>query len=100
MKKKLFIVFAFAIMFVMIFTVVSFADSVHNENTVNYTQTVTLDDGTVLPLYDEDKDALIWYISGTGQDGKKNLHFNQISRFAGKMVDKILERSYCAFNRA
>lgn len=70
MKKKLFIVFAFAIMFVMMFTVVSFADSVHNENTVNYTQTVTLDDGTVLPLYDEDKDALIWYISATGQDGK------------------------------
>ncbi len=83
MKKKLFIVFAFAIMFVMMFTVVSFADSVHNENTVDYDKTVklgsqfTLEDGTLtdtVPIFDGE-DALIWFL----HDGKlKSIHADDI----------------------
>ena len=72
MRRKLFSAFILVIAFTMMFAVVAFAESVHNENTVDYNATVMLDDGTVLPLYDENKEALIWYISGT--DGGKNVY--------------------------
>ena len=40
------------------------AESVHNASTVNYDETVTLDDGTVCNLFDEDGNALIWFRNG------------------------------------
>ena len=70
MKKKLFLAIVMVFAFVMAFTFVVSAEAVHNENTVDYDATVTLDDGAVLPLYDENNEALIWYISGTKADGK------------------------------
>lgn len=67
--KKLFISFVMALALVLTFSIVAFADIVHDETNVDYDETVTLLDGTVLPLFDENKEALIWYISGT-EDGK------------------------------
>ncbi|MBQ8146704.1 MAG: hypothetical protein IJ039_07955 [Clostridia bacterium] len=52
MKKKLLLTLVMALAFVLALTVAVFADTVHNENTVNYSATVTLDDGKVLPLFD------------------------------------------------
>ena len=40
------------------------AESVHNASTVNYDETVTLDDGTVCNLFDENGNALIWFRNG------------------------------------
>lgn len=70
MKKKLFLMVVMAVVFVMALTLTVCAESVHNESTVDYNATVTLDDGAVLPLYDASKEALTWYISGTDGDGK------------------------------
>ena len=72
MKRKLFLAFAWVIALTLMLTIVAFADSVHNENTVDYSATVTLDDGTVCKLFDDEGNALIWYISGT--DGGKNVY--------------------------
>ncbi len=69
MKKKLFLAIVMAAIFVLTLAFAVSADSVHNENTVDYSATVTLDDGTVCELFDDEGNALIWYISGT-QDGK------------------------------
>ena len=69
MKKKLLLSFVLAIVFALTLTVVAFADSIHNENTVDYNEKAILADGTVLPIYDENKEALIWYISGKDENG-------------------------------
>ncbi|MBR2025403.1 MAG: hypothetical protein IKA02_06320, partial [Clostridia bacterium] len=69
MKKKLFLTLILAFAFVILLSVSVFADSIHNENTVDYDAKVTLDDGTELNLFDDEGNALIWYISGTA-DGK------------------------------
>ena len=69
MKKKLFLTLILAFAFVIALSVSVFADSVHNENTVDYNAKVTLNDGTELNLFDDEGNALIWYISGTA-DGK------------------------------
>ncbi len=74
MKRKLLLTFVMVIAFALTFALVVFADTVHNENTVDYSETVTLNDGTVLPLYDENKEALIWYISGTDSETGKNIY--------------------------
>lgn len=70
MKKKLFLVAVMVFAFVLALTVAVSAEAIHNSTTVDYDATVTLNDGTVLPLYDENNEALIWYISGTKEDGK------------------------------
>ena len=70
MKKKLFLAIIMATVLVLVLAFAVSADSVHNENTVDYGATVTLDDGAVLRLYDENKEALIWYIDGTDEGGK------------------------------
>ncbi|MBQ2809636.1 MAG: leucine-rich repeat protein [Clostridia bacterium] len=74
MKRKLLLTFVMVIAFALTFALVVFADTIHNENTVDYSETVTLNDGTVLPLYDENKEALIWYISGTDSETGKNIY--------------------------
>ncbi len=70
MKKKLFLTIIMATVLVLVLAFAVSADSVHNENTVDYSATVTLGDGAVLRLYDENKEALIWYIDGTDEGGK------------------------------
>ena len=70
MQKKLFLMAVMTFVLVLVLAFAVSADSVHNENTVDYNATVTLNDGTVLPLYDENKEALIWYIDGTDEEGK------------------------------
>ncbi len=70
MKKKLLLMLVMTVVFAFALTFAVSAESVHNENTVDYNATVTLEDGTVLPLYDENKEALIWYIDGKDADGK------------------------------
>ena len=69
MKKRLFLTFVMIFVFALTLAFAVSAGTIHNENTVDYSATVTLDDGTVLSLFDENKEALIWYISGT-LDGK------------------------------
>ena len=74
MKRKLLLTFVMVIAFALTFALVVFADTIHNENTVDYSETVTLSDGTVLPIFDENKEALIWYISGTDSETGKNIY--------------------------
>ena len=70
MKKKLFLTVVMTLVFAVALMLAVSAESVHNENTVDYDATVTLSDGKVLPLFDENNDALIWYIDGKDQSGK------------------------------
>ena len=70
MKKKLFLMVVMAFVFALALTLAVCAESIHNENTVDYNATVTLNDGAVLPLYDENKNALIWYTDGKDEEGK------------------------------
>ena len=70
MKKKLLLILVMATVFALTLTVVAFAGVVHDESNVDYSEQVTLSDGTVLPLFDENKEALVWYISGTDEEEK------------------------------
>ena len=70
MKKKLFLTVVMTLVFAVALMLAVSAESVHNENTVDYDETVTLSDGKVLPLFDENNDALIWYIDGKDESGK------------------------------
>ncbi len=72
MKKRLFLTFVMVFIFALTLAFAVSAGTVHNENTVDYSETVTLDDGTILPLFDENKEALIWYISG--KENGKNVY--------------------------
>ncbi len=65
MKKRLFLTFVMIFVFALTLAFAVSADTIHNENTVDYNATVTLDDGTKLELFDNEGNALIWYISGT-----------------------------------
>lgn len=63
MKKKLFltVVMALALFFVLVFCVYA--------TEVDYEETATLADGTALPIYDENGNSLIWYVSGVDSNG-------------------------------
>jgi hypothetical protein len=63
MKRKILIVFLGIFVFTCLFTISVFA-------TVNYEETATLADGTILPIYDENHNPLIWYVSGVDAEGK------------------------------
>ena len=62
MKRKLITVFFCALLFAWIFAISAFG-------AVNYSEMATLADGTVLPIYDEAHNPLIWFVSGTDQEG-------------------------------
>ncbi len=62
MKRRLLIILLCVFAFACLFATSVFA-------TVNYNETATLADGTVLPIYDEDNNPLIWYVSGTDENG-------------------------------
>ncbi len=65
MKKKLFLAIIMAFILTLAFTTIVSSTSVHNENTVDYEATVTLDNGTVCNLFDSEGNALIWYLDST-----------------------------------
>lgn len=67
MKRKLLIVALGIMIFTCLFAISVFADA-------NYSESVTLADGTVLSLWDEDGLGLIWYINGTDVDTGKNTY--------------------------
>lgn len=88
MKKKLFLMVVMTFVFALALTFAVSAESVHNENTVDYDATVTLDNGTVCNLFDSEKNALIWYLDNSGNlqsikandiedgdDGKRVVYF-------------------------
>ena len=62
MRRKILIVFLGIFVFACLFAMSVFA-------TVNYGETATLADGTILPIYDENQNPLIWYVSGTDASG-------------------------------
>ena len=62
MKRKLITVFFFALLFAWALAISVFS-------AVNYGEMATLADGTVLPIYDEAHNPLIWFVSGTDQEG-------------------------------
>ena len=63
MKRKLLILTLGILVFACLFATSIFA-------TVNYEETVVLADGTTLPIYDEEHNPLIWYVSGIDAEGK------------------------------
>ena len=62
MKKKILIVFLGILVFTCLFALTSLA--------VDYSEMVVLADGTSLPIYDENQNPLIWYVSQTDENGK------------------------------
>ncbi|MBO5356360.1 MAG: leucine-rich repeat protein [Clostridia bacterium] len=62
MKRKLLFIFLGALIFTCLFATAVFAD-------VNYNETAILADGTELPIYDENNNPLIWYVSGIDGNG-------------------------------
>ena len=69
--KKLLLLSVIALALTLLFATAVFADVVHDESNVDYDEKVTLSDGKVLPLFDENKEALVWYISGTDENGDR-----------------------------
>ena len=66
--KKIILTLSLTVVLLVTFMLVVSADSVHNGK-VDLNQTVTLDDGTVCKLFDNEGNALIWYVSGKNEDG-------------------------------
>ena len=69
MKKRLFLTVVMIFVFALMLTFAVSADSVHNANTVDYSATVTLSNGTVLNLFDKEGNALIWYKDSNSETG-------------------------------
>ena len=63
MKRKILIVALCSVLFITMFTLVIAADG------YDYSEKATLADGTVLPVYDENQNPLIWYVSGVDESG-------------------------------
>ena len=64
MKKKIFLITIMAFIFVSLL-----AFSV-DATEIDYDEIATLADGTMLPIYDEENNPLIWYVTGTDETGK------------------------------
>ncbi|MBO5378906.1 MAG: leucine-rich repeat protein [Clostridia bacterium] len=65
--KKLLISLVMVVVFAMTLSLVVLADSIHNENTVDYDATVTLNNGTTVNLFDNEGNALTWYLDANGE---------------------------------
>ena len=65
MKRKILILSFGILIFTCLFAMSVFA-------TVNYEETATLADGTILPIYDENHSPLIWWVSG--EENGKNVY--------------------------
>ena len=64
--KKLFLTLAAVLACLLGLTMVVLADTVHNETTVDYNETVILDSGDECLLFDSEGNALIWYLDNNG----------------------------------
>ncbi len=64
MKKKIFLTIVMTMMLALVLAFAVSAESVHNGK-VDLNATVTLDNGTVVNLFDTEGNALIWYMNGT-----------------------------------
>ena len=64
--KKLFLTLAAVLACLLGLTMVVLADTVHNETTVDYNETVILDSGDECQLFDSEGNALIWYLDNNG----------------------------------
>ena len=63
MKKKILLILSVALVLTFMLALTVLAESVH-EGRVDLNATVTLEDGTVLNLFDANGEALIWYLDG------------------------------------
>lgn len=61
MKRRILLTIIISVVFIMTFAVCTFA--------VDYNEKATLADGEVLPIYDENQNPLIWWVSGTNAAG-------------------------------
>ena len=61
MKKKILLIAVIAAMLICTLAIAVSAEGIHNSQTVNFNETVTLRDGTVCNLFDENGNALIWF---------------------------------------
>ncbi|MBQ7226233.1 MAG: leucine-rich repeat protein [Clostridia bacterium] len=61
MKKKVLLIVALCVMLICVLAIAISAEGIHNSQTVNFNETVTLRDGTVCNLFDENGNALIWF---------------------------------------
>ena len=62
MKRKILLISLGILIFSCLFAITAFA-------TVDYGEVATLEDGTTLPIYDENQNPLIWYVSGVDSYG-------------------------------
>ena len=62
MKKKLLLIFLGIMVFSCLFAISALA-------AVDYSEAVILADNTTLPIYDENRNPLIWYVSGADENG-------------------------------
>ena len=87
MKRRLLIILLCVFAFACLFATSVFA-------TVNYNETATLADGTVLPIYDEDNNPLIWYVSGTDENG------NNVYSSVPNNRNEANENNDCRYNQS
>ena len=85
MKKRILLVAFLVVLMVVALAVHVFADGSNSE-------TVTLKDGTSLSLWDEDGSGLIWYISGTDENGK-----NVYDSVSNLQQDSTLGKAYVTY---
>lgn len=63
MKRKILSISICIFVFACLLAISAFAS-------INYSENAVLADGTTLPIYDENQNPLIWYISGVDENGK------------------------------
>jgi len=92
MKKRTLLILSMAFLLVCLLAIS--AGAVSTTGNIDYEEKATLKDGTVLPIYDEDKNPLIWYISGTetvtvdGAETTKNIYSSVVSTATKATPDK------------
>ena len=92
MKKRILLAVSMVMMLVCVLAIS--AGAVSTTGNIDYEEKATLKDGTVLPIYDEDKNPLIWYISGTetvtvdGVETTKNIYSSVVSTATKENPDK------------
>ena len=90
MKKKILLIAVIAAMLICTLAIAVSAEGIHNSQTVNFNETVTLRDGTVCNLFDENGNALIWFrLSGELQ----SVRADDTDSSDGNWVEYILPKS-------
>ena len=87
MKRKLLILVVAALsIFCMLAIGISAAE-------INYSEKATLHDNTVLPIYNEDNEGLIWFITSTDENG-----VNTYASVAANQTTKVDGESYVSYS--